>query len=115
MKARLPQGYGGGAQNMSQMVKQAQSMQERIGEIQEEIEQREFDISVGGGIVKLKMLGSKQVTSIKIQPEAVDPDDIEMLEDLVMSAFNQGIEEINEVSESELKGVTGGMSFPGLF
>jgi DNA-binding YbaB/EbfC family protein len=116
MKARLPQGFGGGgAQNMQQMVKQAQSMQSRIAEVQEEIEQREFDVTVGGGAVTLKMKGNKEVTAVKIKPEAVDPDDVEMLEDLLMSAFNEGIKQIAAVSDDELGKVTGGVSFPGLF
>ncbi|MDR0992710.1 MAG: YbaB/EbfC family nucleoid-associated protein [Ruminococcus sp.] len=115
MKARLPQGFGGGTQNMQQMVKQAQSMQSRITEIQEEIEEREFDITVGGGAVSLKMKGNKEVTAVKIKPEAVDPEDVEMLEDLLMSAFNEGIKQIAAVSEEELGKVTGGVSFPGLF
>jgi DNA-binding YbaB/EbfC family protein len=115
MKARLPQGFGGGAQNMQQMVKQAQTMQSRISEIQEEIEEREFAVTVGGGAVELKMKGSKEVTSIKIKPEAVDPEDVEMLEDLLMSAFNEGVSQIAAVSEAELGKVTGGVSLPGLF
>jgi DNA-binding YbaB/EbfC family protein len=100
---------------MSQMVKQAQSMQERITEIQEDLEQRDFDVSVGGGMVKLKMKGNKQVTSVEIKPEAVDPDDVQMLEDLMMSAFNEGVSQIEEVTEKEMSAVTGGASFPGLF
>jgi DNA-binding YbaB/EbfC family protein len=115
MKARLPQGFGGGAQNMQQMVKQAQSMQSRITETQEEIEQREFDITVGGGAVELKMKGNKEVISVKIKPEAVDPDDVEMLEDLLVSAFNEGVKQIAAVSEDEIGKITGGVSFPGLF
>jgi DNA-binding YbaB/EbfC family protein len=115
MKARLPQGFGGGAQNMQQMVKQAQTMQSRITETQEEIEQREFDITVGGGVVALKMKGNKEVISVKIKPEAVDPDDVEMLEDLLVSAFNEGVKQIAAVSEDEIGKITGGVSFPGLF
>jgi DNA-binding YbaB/EbfC family protein len=115
MKARLPQGFGGGAQNMQQMMKQAQSMQTRITEVQEELEQREFDVTVGGGAVELKMKGNKEVLSLKIKPEAVDPEDVEMLEDLLVSAFNEGVNQIASVSEEELGKVTGGVSLPGLF
>jgi DNA-binding YbaB/EbfC family protein len=115
MKARLPQGFGGGVGNMQQMVQQAQSMQSKITEIQQEIEEREFDITVGGGVVDLKMKGNKEVVSLKIKPEAVDPDDVEMLEDLLVSAFNEGVKQIAAVTEDEIGKVTGGVSFPGLF
>ena len=115
MKARLPAGMGGGPQNMNQMLKQAQKMQEEITKTQSEIEEREFETSVGGGAVEIKMTGAKKLLSLKIKPEAVDPDDVEILEDLVMSAFNQAIENIEKISEEEMSKVTGGVSFPGLF
>lgn len=115
MKARLPAGMGGGPQNMNQMLKQAQKMQEEITKTQSEIEEREFETSVGGGAVEIKMTGAKKLLSLKIKPEAVDPNDVEMLEDLVMSAFNQAIENIEKISEEEMSKVTGGVSFPGLF
>ncbi len=115
MKARLPAGMGGGPQNMNQMLKQAQKMQEQITQTQSELEEREFETSVGGGAVELKMTGAKKILSLKIKPEVVDPDDVEMLEDLVMSAFNQAVENIEKTSEEEMSKVTGGVSFPGLF
>lgn len=115
MKARLPAGMGGGPQNMNQMLKQAQKMQEEITKTQSELEEREFETSVGGGAVEIKMTGAKKLLSLKIKPEVVDPDDVEMLEDLVMSAFNQAVETIEKTSEEEMSKVTGGVSFPGLF
>lgn len=115
MKARLPAGMGGGPQNMNQMLKQAQKMQEEITKTQSELEEREFETSVGGGAVEIKMTGAKKLLSLKIKPEVVDPDDVEMLEDLVMSAFNQAVENIEKTSEEEMSKVTGGVSFPGLF
>ncbi|MCD7772624.1 MAG: YbaB/EbfC family nucleoid-associated protein [Ruminococcus sp.] len=115
MKARLPAGMGGGPQNMNQMLKQAQKMQEEITAKQSELEEREFEATVGGGAVEVKMTGAKKLLSIKIKPEAVDPDDVEMLEDLVMSAFNQAIENVEKTSEEEMGKITGGASFPGLF
>ncbi|MCC8192524.1 MAG: YbaB/EbfC family nucleoid-associated protein [Ruminococcus sp.] len=115
MKARLPAGMGGGPQNMNQMLKQAQKMQEEITAKQNELEEREFEATVGGGAVEVKMTGAKKLLSIKIKPEAVDPDDVEMLEDLVMSAFNQAIENVEKTSEEEMGKITGGASFPGLF
>ena len=102
MKARLPAGMGGGPQNMNQMLKQAQKMQEDIQRVQSEIDEKTFKASVGGGAVEIK-------------PEVVDPDDVEMLEDLIMSAFNEAINNIEKESEEEMSKVTGGVSLPGLF
>lgn len=115
MKARLPAGVGGGPQNMNQMIKQAQKMQEEITKVQSELEEREFETSVGGGAVEIKMTGSKKLLSLKIKPEVVDPDDVEMLEDLITSAFNDITEKIEKTSEEEMSKVTGGVSLPGLF
>ncbi len=115
MKARLPQGMGGGPQNMNQMLKQAQKMQENISVLQEEIELRDFSASVGGGAVEIVMTGKKAVKSLSIKPEVVDPEDIEMLQDLIISAFNEVVKNIDETSESEMQKLTGGVSFPGLF
>ncbi len=115
MKARLPQGMGKGPQNVNDMIKQAQKMQSQITELQEEIEKREFTTTVGGGAVELVQNGKKEVISLKIKPEVVDPQDIEMLEDLIISAVNEGIKKIEETTEAEMSKVTGGISLPGLF
>ena len=115
MKARLPQGMGGGAQNMQVMIKQAQKMQAQITELQEDIENREFKTSVGGGKVEVVMSGKKEIKSLTIHPDVVDKDDIEMLQDLVISAFNDAVHQIEETSEKEMGAITGGVSFPGLF
>lgn len=115
MKARLPKGMGGGAQNMNGMIKQAQKMQEQITSLQEDIENREFTATTGGGAVNLTMSGRKIVKSLEIKPEVVDPSDIEMLQDLIISAFNECVNQIEEVSENEMGAITGGVSFPGLF
>ncbi|MBQ8781266.1 MAG: YbaB/EbfC family nucleoid-associated protein [Oscillospiraceae bacterium] len=115
MKARLPQGMGGGAQNMNGMIKQAQKMQAQITAIQEDIENREFKTTAGGGAVEVVMSGRKEIKSLTIQPDVVDKDDIEMLQDLVISAFNDAVHQIEETSEKEMGAVTGGVSFPGLF
>ncbi|HOV41142.1 MAG: YbaB/EbfC family nucleoid-associated protein [Oscillospiraceae bacterium] len=115
MKARLPQGMGKGPQNVNDMIKQAQKMQSQITELQEEIEKREFTTTVGGGAVELTQNGKKEVLSLKIKPEVVDPEDIEMLEDLIISAVNEGIKKIEETTEAEMSKVTGGISLPGLF
>ena len=115
MKARLPQGMGGGAQNMNSMIKQAQKMQEKITEVQEDIENREFSTTVGGGAVEVTMTGRKSIKNLIIKPEVVDPEDIEMLQDLIISAFNDTVSKIEETTEKEMGAITGGVSFPGLF
>lgn len=115
MKARLPQGMGGGAQNMQSMIKQAQKMQADITSVQEEIENENFTASAGGGAVEITMNGRKQVQSLSIKPEVVDKDDIEMLQDLIISAVNECVKQIEETSETRMGAITGGVSFPGLF
>lgn len=115
MKARLPQGMGGGPQNMNAMIKQAQKMQDDISTLQAELEQREFSASVGGGAVEITITGKRTVKSLTIKPEVVDPDDVEMLQDLVMSAFNEALNNLEEISDAEMQKVTGGVSMPGLF
>lgn len=114
MKARLPQNMGG-AQNVNTMIKQAQKMQEQITTLQEDIEQREFTATAGGNAVELVMMGNKTIKSLNIKPEAVNPEDVEMLQDLIISAVNEGIRQIEEVSEKEIGEITGGVSMPGLF
>jgi len=115
MKARLPQGMGGGAQNMQSMIKQAQKMQEQITSVQEEIENESFTATTGGGVIEITMNGRKQVHSLTIKPEVVDKDDIETLQDLIISAVNECVKQIEETSETKMGAVTGGVSFPGLF
>ncbi|MCI7349572.1 MAG: YbaB/EbfC family nucleoid-associated protein [Ruminococcus sp.] len=115
MKARLPQGMGGGPQNMNSMVKQAQKMQEQILKLQEDIEQRDFTSTSGGGAVEVVINGRKELKSINIKPEVVDKDDIEMLQDLIISAVNEAVKQVEDTNEKEMGAITGGISFPGLF
>ena len=116
MKARLPQGYGGGgAQNMNQMIRQAQKMQEQMAEKQAELAEREFKAASGGGMVEVVFNGAKELKAITIKPEAVDPDDVEMLQDLVMAAVNESLRMVEETSNQELEGITGGLNVPGMF
>ncbi|CDE33878.1 MAG: YbaB/EbfC family nucleoid-associated protein [Ruminococcus sp.] len=115
MKARLPKQNQGGAQNMNAMIRQAQKMQDEISELQEEIEAREFSATAGGGAVQVVVTGKKSIKSLTIQPEVVDPEDIEMLQDLVISAINEAINNVEETTETEMSKITGGVSLPGLF
>ena len=117
MKVRLPNnGMGGGAQNMQQVFKQAQKMQEDMQQKQEELEGREYDVAVGGGVVSMKINGKKEVLSFSISPEVVDPDDIETLEDLIVACVNEGIKKVEAVSQEEMSKITGSLGgIPGMF
>lgn len=113
MKVRLP--GSGGAGNMQQMLKQAQKMQQDMAALQEDIEQREFTAVSGGGAVSVTVDGKHTVKEIKIKPEIVDPDDVEMLEDLITVAVNEAIANAVKTSENEMGAITGGLNMPGLF
>ena len=112
MKARLPQGYG--KPDVNALMRQAQKMQESVQEKQAELEAAEYQGSAGGGLVELTMTGKHQVTALHIKPEAVDPDDLEMLEDLAAAAVNDAVRIVDETAEAEMGKITGGMNFPGL-
>lgn len=107
----FPGGFGGG--NMNNLMKQAQKLQKQMEDMQKEIESKEFEASVGGGAVVVKVTGKKEVTSINIKPEVVDPDDVEMLEDLVLTAVNEAMKKADEETSSKMGKLTGGMG--GLF
>ena len=115
MRANIPKGMGGGPQNMNAMIKQAQKMQEDMEALQAELDEREYDISAGGGVVAVKINGKKEVLSIDIKPEIVDPDDIETLSDILVAAINEAIKRVEDTNSAEMSKVTGGMSVPGLF
>ncbi len=115
MKVKLPQGLGGGPSNMQSMLKQAQKMQEDMEAKQAELEQREYDISAGGGVVNVKINGKKELLSVKLAEEIVDPDDIETLEDLIVAAVNEAIKKVESVSSAEMSQITGKMNLPGMF
>lgn len=112
MKARLPQGMGGGPQNMNNMIKQAQKMQEEMTTLQAELEERHYETTVGGGAIKAVVSGKKEVISLDIKPEVVDPEDIEMLQDLIISAINEAMRQAEKESEDEMNKITGGMKMP---
>ncbi len=115
MKSRLPKEYQGSNANMNQMVRKAQKMQEDITRVQDELEQKEFTKQVGGGALELVMTGDKKLKAVTLKPEVVDKDDIEMLQDLIISGVNEIIQEIEDYSAEEMEKVTGGVSLPGLF
>lgn len=114
MKARLPEGYRGGASDMNSMIKQAQKMQADMAQLQTELEERSYEVASGGGAVTVTITGKREITALNIKPEAVDPDDVEMLQDLLMAAVNEAIRKVDEVSEQEMGKVTGGLNMPGL-
>ena len=115
MKVRIPQGMGGGPSNMQSMLKQAQKMQEDMAAMQAELEEREYEVAAGGGVVGVKINGKKEILSVKIDPEVVDPDDVETLEDLIVAAVNEAIKKVEAVSGEEMQKITGSMSIPGMF
>ena len=115
MKARLPKEYqGGGGQNMNAMIRQAQKMQDDIAQKQLEINEMEFRAAVGGGTIEVVMSGDKVLRTIAIQPEVVDPDDIEMLQDLVVAAVNEVYRKVDETTSAEMEKITGGLNVPGM-
>ena len=103
-------GFPGMGGNMQQLMKQAQKMQQDVQRLQQEISEREFTAAAGGGVVKATVLGSKVVKSIEIDSACVDPDDVEMLQDLVLAAVNEALRMADETMTSEMNRVTGGMN-----
>ena len=106
-------GMGGG--NMNNLIKQAQKFQKQMEDMQKELESKQFEASVGGGAVTVLTNGKKQIIDIKIKPEVVDPDDVEMLQDLIMSACNEALKKAEEETAGEMGKLTGGMNIPGMF
>lgn len=113
MKVRIPN--SGGPGNMNQMLKQAQKMQEDMATLQEDLEQREYTATSGGGLIEVTVTGKHEIKSLTIKPEAIDPDDAEMLEDLITVAVNEAIGNAIKASEEEMGAITGGLNMPGLF
>jgi len=98
----------------SKMMKQAKKLQEDMARVQEDLKQKQVDATVGGGVVRAVASGDGRIVSIELKPEVVDPDDIEMLQDLVVSAANQALEKAAEMSQEEMAKLTGGLGLPGL-
>ena len=115
MKARLPKGMGGGPQNMQAMLRQAQKMQEDIETKKAELEEKEYVVSSGGGMVEVTMTGAHHVKTIGINPEVVDPEDVEMLSDIVMGAVNEALRNAAKDKEDTISAISGGLNIPGMF
>ncbi|MBL6988244.1 MAG: YbaB/EbfC family nucleoid-associated protein [Bacteriovoracaceae bacterium] len=103
------------AKNMNNLLKQAQQMQTKLAALQKELEVRELDTSAGGGMVKIKINGKQEIIDFKLNPECVDPSDVEMLEDLIKTAINQAVKESQDMVSNSMSKVTGGVNIPGLF
>ncbi len=112
MKARIPGAQQGGSANM---MKKIQQMQEDMARIQQEVEESEFSASVGGGAVEVTVNGKHEALSIKMNPDVIDPEEPEMLEDLLIAAFNESIRKANDAMEQGMERAKGGLSIPGLF
>lgn len=113
MKVRLPK--EGVPANMQSMLQQAQKMQEDMAEKQAELESREYDVAAGGGVVKVRINGKKELLSVTLDPVVVDPDDMETLQDLIVAAVNEAIQKVEAVSAEEMQKITGPMNLPGMF
>lgn len=107
-------GFPGGGGNMGAMMKQAQKMQAELARAQEEIKDMTFEATAGGGMVKVVATGDMAVESVVIDPEAVDPEDVEMLQDMVAAAVNEALRGVSEISSQRLNAATGGLNIPGL-
>ena len=117
-KGGFPKGMGnmgGMGGNMNQMLKQAKKMQEQMLKMQEEMEEKVYEASSGGGAVSVKISGKRELQEIIIKPEVVDPDDVEMLQDLIIVAVNDAMKKADEDSMNQMGKITGGMNIPGLF
>ena len=112
MKARLPEGYN---MKRGDRMRQVQKMQEDMQTAQAEVEAAVFEAAAGGGAVTAKVNGKKELLEVKIKPEVVDPDDVEMLEDLLVAAVNECMKQADAAMESKMGAVTGGLNIPGLF
>ncbi|HHV82161.1 MAG TPA: YbaB/EbfC family nucleoid-associated protein [Tepidanaerobacter syntrophicus] len=101
--------------NMNKIMKQVQKMQQDMAKLQEELQEKTVEATAGGGVVKVVATGKKQIVSIDISPEVVDPDDVEMLQDLIMAATNEALQKAEDMVAEEMGKLTGGLNMPGLF
>ena len=115
MKARLPKGYGGGgAANLQQLARQAQKLQEDMDKATAELEEKEYPAAAGGNAVRVVVTGKMEIKSIEMEPEVVDPEDVEMLGDLIIAAVNEALRAASEAANARMNAVMGGMKIPGL-
>ncbi len=105
----------GGMGNIGDLMKQAQRMQKDLSRVQDDLKERVVEGTAGGEMVKVLVNGASEIVAVKLAKEVVDPDDLEMLEDLILAAANQGIKKSKELAQSEMGKVTGGLDLPGLF
>ncbi len=105
----MAKGFSGMPGNMNNLMKQAQKMQKQIEQLQEELESRTYDITSGGGAIKLTITGKKQIQSLTINPDVIDPEDAEMLQDLIIAAVNEAVRMVEETSNAEMGKITGGI------
>ncbi|MBN2285516.1 MAG: YbaB/EbfC family nucleoid-associated protein [Tissierellales bacterium] len=110
---KMPAGMPGG--NMNNMMKQVQKMQKQMADVQKELEERAVEATSGGGAVTATVNGKKELLDIKILPEVVDPEDVDMLQDLILAAVNEAIKQAEEMMEKEMSKITGGLNLPGMF
>ena len=108
-------GFPGMGGNMQQLARQAQKLQQQMLKVQEEVEAREFTASAGGGMVSVKVNGKKEILGLEIKPEAVDPDDIEMLQDMILAAVNEAMRTADSEAANNMSRLTGGLNLGGLF
>ena len=106
----------GGNNNMQQLARQAQMLQQQISQLQENLDKREFEATAGGGMVRAKVNGEREVLELEIKPEAIDPNDVQMLQDMIVAALNEALKNAHETVENEMSKLTGGMGggFGGL-
>jgi nucleoid-associated protein EbfC len=100
--------------NLGNIMKQAKKMQEKIGQLQQELEKRTIEAQAGGGMVRVVVNGKFEVISLKIEKEVVNPEDVEMLQDLIVAAVNEGVRKAQEMTSQEMAKITGGLSIPGM-
>ena len=116
MKARLPKGYGnGGANNIQQLARQAQKLQDDMEQASQELEAKEYSATSGGGAVSVTVTGKMELSKVEISPDVLDPEDVEMLSDLIIAAANEALRAAHKEKEDTMETISGGLNIPGMF